>query len=121
MFQAKKSLKKLKTMPIFSVEEKGRFFMVINRLDGINPLQDRQAAQKSQNKYSVRDTADSINLSDEARELAEAYYASQVAKETPDVRADRIAEIKEKIKDPSYINSAVIDTVANRIMDAYGI
>ena len=46
--------------------------MVINRLDGINPLQDKQAAQRSQNKYSVRDTADSINLSDEARELAEA-------------------------------------------------
>ena len=108
-------------MPIFSVEEKGRFFMVINRLDGINPLQDRQAAQKSQNKYSVRDTADSINLSDEARELAEAYYASEVAKETPDVRADKIAEIKEKIKDANYLNPQTISATADRIMQAYGI
>ncbi|MCQ2580038.1 MAG: flagellar biosynthesis anti-sigma factor FlgM [Treponemataceae bacterium] len=95
--------------------------MVINRLDGINPLQDTQNAQKSQNRNSVRDIRDSINLSDEARELSEAYYASEVAKETPDVRADKIAEIKEKIKDPSYINEAVVNTVANRIMDAYGI
>ena len=72
--------------------------MVINRLDGINPLQDMQNAQRLQNKNSVRDTADSINLSDEARELAEAYYASKVAKETPDVRADKVAEIKERLR-----------------------
>ena len=30
-------------------------------------------------------------------------------------------EVKEKMKNPAYINQAVINVVAERIMDAYGI
>ena len=45
----------------------------------------------------------------------------QIAAETPDVRADRIAEIKAKIKDPSYLNSAVVASAADRIMASFGI
>ena len=95
--------------------------MVISRLDGMNPLQDVQGSKRTQDKLPTINTADSINVSDEARELAEAYYAAEVAAVTPDVRADRVAEVREKIKDPAYINQAVIKVVAEKIMDAYGI
>jgi negative regulator of flagellin synthesis FlgM len=64
---------------------------------------------------------DSISVSDEAKEMAEVYYMKQVAAETPDVRADRVAEIKEKIKDPSYLNDAVINSTADRILAAFGL
>ncbi|MCQ2594692.1 MAG: flagellar biosynthesis anti-sigma factor FlgM [Treponemataceae bacterium] len=95
--------------------------MVINRLGGMDPLQDVQGSKRTQDKLPTINTADSINVSDEARELAEAYYAAEVAAVTPDVRADRVAEVKEKMKNPAYINQAVINVVAERIMDAYGI
>lgn len=95
--------------------------MVINRLGGMDPLQDVQGSKRTQDKLPTINTADSINVSDEARELAEAYYAAEVAAVTPDVRTDRVAEVKEKMKNPAYINQAVINVVAERIMDAYGI
>ena len=94
--------------------------MVIDRLGGIDPLKNLQNTQKTY-KTQMPNNADSINLSNEARELAEEYYVSEIAAQTPDVRADKIAAIKEKIKDPAYINNAVINVVADRIMDAYGI
>jgi negative regulator of flagellin synthesis FlgM len=46
---------------------------------------------------------------------------NQVAKETPDVREDLVASIKEKIKDPNYLNPARIALTADRIMAAYGL
>lgn len=45
----------------------------------------------------------------------------EVAAATPDVRADRVAEVKAKIKDPSYLNDAVIQSTADRIMASYGL
>ncbi len=95
--------------------------MIIDRLGGLDPLKNVQNAQKPQSRQTVSVQRDSINVSDEARELAEAYYVSEIAASTPDVRADRIAEVKEKLKDPDYINKAVLDTVAGRIMDVYGL
>ncbi|MFA6508565.1 MAG: flagellar biosynthesis anti-sigma factor FlgM [Treponemataceae bacterium] len=38
-----------------------------------------------------------------------------------DVRADRIAELKQKINDPSYINDKLISDTADRIMTAFGL
>ena len=56
-----------------------------------------------------------------AKEMAEMYYMNQVAAETPDVREDKIAEIREKLKDPSYLNNAVIASAAEHIMESFGI
>ena len=53
--------------------------------------------------------------------MAEVYYMNQVAAETPDVRADRIAEIKAKIQYTSYLNSAVIASAADRLMESFGL
>ena len=44
-----------------------------------------------------------------------------IADETPDVRADLVAQIKEKIKDANYLNPQTISATADRIMQAYGI
>ena len=45
---------------------------------------------------------------------------SQVAEETPDVRSDLVASVKEKIKDPNYLNSVTIGSAADRILDSWG-
>ena len=45
----------------------------------------------------------------------------EAANAAPDVRADRVAEVMQKMKDPSYINKSVVDLVADRLMDVYGL
>ena len=53
--------------------------------------------------------------------MAEAYYLKGIADETPDVRSDLVAQIKEKIKNPDYLNAQTISATAEKIMQAYGI
>lgn len=94
--------------------------MMIDRLGGIDPLKNVQSTQKP-GKVNGTAKTDSISVSPEAKELAEAYSAMDAAKSSPDVRADRVAEVMQKIKDPSYVNKAVVDIVADRLMDVYGV
>lgn len=95
--------------------------MMIDRLGGISPLENIQKTQKVESKATVNAQSDSISISDEAREMAEVYYMSEVAKETPDVRTDLVNQVKEKIKDPNYLNSLAIENTANKILESFGI
>ena len=93
--------------------------MMIDRLGGIDPVNNVQNTHKVRKANEVSQS-DSISVSSEAKELAEVYFALETAQAAPDVRADRVAEVMQKIKDPSYIDTAVVDLVADRIMDVYG-
>ena len=95
--------------------------MRIDQIGGINPLNNIQNTKRTQNAGSVKSAPDSISVSAEAKEMAEAYYLKGIADETPDVRADLVAQIKEKIKDANYLNPQTISATADRIMQAYGI
>lgn len=95
--------------------------MTIERLGGLNPLDSINKTTKSAVKNTVAPAGDSIQISDEAREMAEVYYMQEVANETPDIRVDLVEQIKEKIKDPQYLNSAVIESTANKIMESFGL
>ncbi len=95
--------------------------MMIERLGGLDPLKNVQNSQKTVNKAPVSMGEDTVNVSAEAKEMAEAYYLSEVASSTPDVRSDLVAQIKEKIKDPSYINNAVITSAADKFMESLGL
>jgi len=94
---------------------------MIDKIGGINPLNNVQNTQKLEENDRMNAQKDSITVSPEAKEMAEVYYMKQVAADTPDVRADRVAEVKEKIKDPAYLNDAVVKSTADRILDAYGL
>jgi negative regulator of flagellin synthesis FlgM len=95
--------------------------MMIGRIDNVNPLNNVQNVRHTQSKENTYSTADQVSVSDEAKAAAEAYYLNQVADETPDVRQDLVAAIKEKIKDPNYLNQAVISSTADRILASYGL
>lgn len=95
--------------------------MMIDRLRGIIPVPNTNNSQETQNKGSIGDTSDTIQVSLEAKEMAELYMVSELVAASPDVRAERIAEVKEKIKDPSYINETVVNSTADRILDAFGL
>lgn len=94
--------------------------MMIDRLGGIDPLNNVQKTHKPQ-RVSGTTQSDSVNVSAEAKELSEVYFAMEAAGAAPDVRSDRVAEVMQKMKDPSYINKSVVDLVADRIMDVYGL
>lgn len=95
--------------------------MRIDQIGGINPLNNVQSTKRTQGSGSVKSAPDSISVSAEAKEMAEAFYLKGIADETPDVRTDLVAQIKEKIKDPNYLNPQTINATAERIMQAYGL
>jgi len=94
--------------------------MMIDRLGGIDPLKNVQNTQKA-HRAGGNARSDSISVSDKAKELSEVYQAMETANTAPDVRSERVAEVMEKIKDPAYINKSVVDLVADRLMDVYGL
>ena len=94
---------------------------MIDKLTGVTPLNNVQSTKRTHSTDSVKSSADSISVSKEAKEMAEAYYLNEVADESPDVRLDLVAQIKEKIKDPSYLSAEVINSTAEKIMSSFGI
>lgn len=95
--------------------------MMINGVNNVAQVNNTQNLRKIENTAKVKDSADSISVSKEAKEMAEIYYMDKVAESTPDVRADKIAEIKEKIKDPSYLSEATIYSAADKFLSAIGL
>ena len=94
---------------------------MINGVNNVTQLNNVQNIRKTENSSKVSSDSDSISVSKEAVQMAEAYYLDKVASETPDVRADRIAEVKAKIKDPSYLSDAVIMSTAEKFMTSVGL
>ena len=93
--------------------------MIIDKIGGINPLSNVRGSQRVSARSSVFMGEDSISVSREAQEMAEAYYLSEVAAETPDVRSDLVEQIKIKIQDPMYLSDAVIDSTVDKIMASF--
>ena len=94
---------------------------MINGVNNVTQLNNVQNIRKTDNSAKVKAESDSSSVSKEAVEMAEAYYMDKVAADTPDVRADRIAEVKAKIKDPSYLSNAIIQSTAEKLMTSYGL
>lgn len=94
--------------------------MSIDRLGPIDPVAKFNKTQKTQHADQKR-ASDSVNFSDESRMQAELYRISEEVRAQPSVRADRIAEVQKKLEDPSYIDDTVLNTVADRIMDVFGL
>ncbi len=63
--------------------------------------------------------ADAVNVSIGAKEKAEIYNATEAAKSAPDLRLDRIEEVKKKLDDPTYITDKVISELADRLMEVF--
>jgi negative regulator of flagellin synthesis FlgM len=91
--------------------------MTIDRLNSMDPIRDPQKTAQGAKAQRARG-GDSISISSDAAMKAELFRALELAKAAPDApRADRIAELKAKIDDPSYLNDAVLSMTADRIID----
>ncbi|MFP4563606.1 MAG: flagellar biosynthesis anti-sigma factor FlgM [Spirochaetia bacterium] len=94
--------------------------MTIEGLGPVDPISKHNKTEKTSRPQKA-EKSDSINVSEEAKNMGELYKAAESVKSSPDVRAEKIAEIKEKLKDPSYIDDKVIESVADSIMEMFEI
>jgi negative regulator of flagellin synthesis FlgM len=90
--------------------------MIIDRLNSIDPIRDPQKSSLG-GKAEKAAGGDSISISSDATQKADLYKAFELAKAAPETRSDRIAELKAKINEPSYIDDAVVSMTADRIID----
>jgi negative regulator of flagellin synthesis FlgM len=94
--------------------------MNINSLGPVDPVSKQNKTNKVVKPVSI-EGKDSIQISDNAKAMAEVYNAAETVKASPDVRIDRIEEVREKLKDPSYIDNKIIENVADSVMDLFGL
>jgi len=71
-----------------------------------------QQAAKAHHQAKPANSADSVTLSDSARSLA---AARDVVKSAPDVRNDKVSEIKQQVTDGTYKVSAKV--LARKMLD----
>jgi negative regulator of flagellin synthesis FlgM len=90
--------------------------MTIDRLNSIDPIRDPQKPAPGGRAEKARG-GDSISISSDAAQKAELLKAFELAKAAPETRSDRIAELKAKINEPSYMSDAVVSMTADRIID----
>ena len=94
--------------------------MTVEGIGPVDPVSNYKRIDRAA-KPKKAEATDSIDVSAEAKSAAEAYHAKELAKNSPDVRADRVAEVKQKLQDPNYINDTVLDEVADRLMESFGV
>ena len=86
----------------------------------------QKAAGNNRNvsKSEKTDRSDSVSLSKKARELsnssAEVQSTAQRIEGLPDVRVDKINEVKEKLANGYYDTSEFVDKLADRLMKDFG-
>lgn len=91
--------------------------MMIDRVGSVDPIQPGKKSGQT-NKTGKSALIDSISLSPDVIKKADRYNAVNLAMTAPDVRMDRVNELKEKINDPSYLNEKIILATADKIMNA---
>lgn len=92
-------------------------------IDRIGPLDPVSKFNKTEKAIRPADGLgkDSIDVSEEAKLKAEMLRVEEEVRLSPDVREDRIAEIRRKLEDPNYINDKVVESVAESVMQLFKI
>ena len=92
--------------------------MTIERLGPVDPVSKFNKTDKA-SKPAKQDGADSISFSEEAKSKGEIYKATEEVKLSPEIRQDRIDEVKKKLQDPNYIDDKVVEAVAEKVMNLF--
>lgn len=92
-------------------------------IEGIGPIDPISKLTKGHKTHHTEKSGakDSINISADAKTMGEVYKIAEQVKAADDIRWDRVAEVKEKLKDPNYINDTVLNDTADSIMKLFDI
>ena len=94
--------------------------MVIDKIGNINNIVDPKGT-KSVPKGKQTKKADSLEISSTGKQAAEISKYTQIVKDAPDIRSDKVDEIKQQIKDGTYEkfnDNKVLEMVADKIANA---
>jgi negative regulator of flagellin synthesis FlgM len=94
--------------------------MTIDRIGAPDPIQPGKKAGRN-DRVRESSEADSISLSSEAVEKSERYKAIELVSAAPDVRMDRVEELRQKINDPTYLNERILNATADKILESFGL
>jgi negative regulator of flagellin synthesis FlgM len=94
--------------------------MTIERVGVPDPVSKYNKTEKNQ-KPKAKGKSDSINVSQDAKFKAEVYATTEAAKVSPDIRMDRVEEVRKKLEDPSYLSDELIEDLAEKIMRYFNI
>jgi negative regulator of flagellin synthesis FlgM len=94
--------------------------MTIERVGLPDPVSKYDKATKPQ-RATKKESKDSISFSADAKAKAEIYNATENVKMSPDIRMDRVEEVKRKLQDPTYISDKLIEEVAEKLMEHFNI
>lgn len=97
------------------------FVMNIDRINRLNKI--AQPRKKSSvSKTGAPRGRDTVSLSAEALRNAEIEKYKEIAKSSPDVRIDRVNDLKARINDSGYFNDEnLLRTLTDNIADSLGI
>lgn len=90
--------------------------MVIDKIGNINNIIEPKKSNPVTSAKEIK-KKDSIQISSEAKNAAEVSKLGQVVREAPDIRVDRVKEIKEQIANGTYNfdKPEILEMVADRI------
>ena len=91
--------------------------MTVNRIGHVEPVPTGKKPGRSE-QVGGNEKTDTISLSSDAIKKAEMYQVMELIKSAPELDDARIAELRQKIDDPSYLNEKVINATANNIINA---
>jgi hypothetical protein len=92
--------------------------MTIDRLGSAGPIQNLDASAKNLARVA-EPRSDSLSISEEGLKKAEFFRTAEIVHAEADVRADRVAAVKAKLSDPSYLSSIVLQKTADRILEQF--
>ncbi len=96
--------------------------MNIRGINGVNHIDSNNKINKSVRKESLYGVGnDDLKISDEARKLAEEAKVRSLVEKSPDIREDKIKEVKAKMEQGAYDNEDVMNTVAEKLMKVLGL
>ena len=92
--------------------------MIVDRIGPIEPVPPGKKPGRNE-QVGGNNKTDTISLSTDAMEQAERYQVIELIKSAPDLDEARIAELRQKINDPAYLNEKVINATAENIVNAW--
>lgn len=96
--------------------------MEIRGVGGIGGVNNNNKINRVNEDYKTKNVdSDKVQISEEAKIKAEMSKIEETVKNAPDIREDRIAEVKAKMERGDYNNEEVLMAVADRLMKVLGL
>ncbi len=89
--------------------------MTIDKLNSINPINRYSQVQKKSEIMPPKQ-GDTISLSSAGLESAALQQAISIVRETPDVRQDRVDQVKANLEDPNYFSEELFSQLADKLL-----